>query len=61
MPDFASIVLFVFIVAAVVLSMAWLVMDARRRGRNWVLPVVLCLLTWPLGHVVWLAIRPPHR
>jgi len=32
--------------------------DARRRGKSPVLVVLLCLLSFPLGLIVWLIFRP---
>jgi drug/metabolite transporter (DMT)-like permease len=43
-------------VAALTIRFVW--RDARRRGKPPALVVLLCLLSFPLGLIVWLIFRP---
>jgi hypothetical protein len=41
-----------------VVSLVWAYRDAERRGQNGILVVLLvALVAWPLGLIVWLIIR----
>ena len=54
-----SMMAVVVLAALVVISLAWVGCDARRRGRSALRIMLLCLITWPLGFVVWRGVRPP--
>lgn len=42
------------------LSLVWVFFDARRRGRSGVLVALLvAVVLWPVGLIVWLFVRPP--
>jgi hypothetical protein len=44
------------------LSLVWVFFDARRRGRPGVLVALLvAVVLWPLGLIVWLFVRPPRQ
>ena len=43
-------------------SLVWVFFDARRRGRPGVLVALLvAVVLWPLGLIVWLFVRPPRQ
>lgn len=44
---------------AVAASLGWVARDAARRGRSAAWIALVCLATWPLGLLVWRAVRPP--
>ena len=44
---------------ALVASAVWVAADASRRGRSVVWITFLCLITWPLGPLLWLLVPPP--
>jgi hypothetical protein len=54
-----QIICLVMLGLVAMVSLAWVAMDAKARGRNPVTIVLLCLLTWPLGFFFWRGIRPP--
>lgn len=40
-------------------SVVWAAMDAANRGKSWLLVALLvALVVWPVGLVLWLALRP---
>jgi hypothetical protein len=40
-------------------SIVWAYKDAPRRGKpGWLVAIMVALLAWPLGIVVWLLFRP---
>ncbi|WP_255481122.1 hypothetical protein [Pontibacter sp. Tf4] len=40
-------------------SVVWAYKDANRRGKpGWLVAVLVALLSWPLGLVLWLLFRP---
>jgi hypothetical protein len=47
-----------FVLVVIAMMIRVIANDARRRGKSPVLVVLLCLLSFPLGWVVWLIIRP---
>ncbi|WP_162425929.1 hypothetical protein [Pontibacter pudoricolor] len=50
-----GLVLLVFYIWSVV----WAYKDANRRGKpGWLVAVLVALLSWPLGLVLWLLFRP---
>lgn len=55
-----SLVIFLLTLVLVLIAMTIRVVahDARRRGKSPVLVVLLCLLSFPLGLIVWLIFRP---
>jgi uncharacterized membrane protein YqjE len=61
-PNFLSkslVILFLaFVLVMIALTIRVIAKDARRRGKNPVLVVLLCLLSFPLGWIIWLIIRP---
>jgi hypothetical protein len=46
------------LLALIVVTVRAVWMDARHRGKPSILVVLLCLLSFPLGLVVWLNFRP---
>jgi hypothetical protein len=40
-------------------SLMWVARDAKLRGRRSFRIVLLCFITWPLGFLIWRALRPP--
>jgi len=57
MSDIKQVLLIVGFAAALILSLGWVARDARKRGRGFSI-VLLCLITFPIGPVLWLVIRP---
>ena len=50
-----AIVLLVFAVWSVI----WAYQDARRRGKSpWLVGLMVLLMVWPVGLVLWLMLRP---
>ncbi|GGG15934.1 hypothetical protein [Pontibacter amylolyticus] len=50
-----SIVLLVFIAWSVI----WSYQDARRRGKSpWLVALMVLLMVWPVGLIIWLLLRP---
>ncbi len=43
---------------AVVITIHVVARDARRRGKSALLVVLLCLVSFPLGMLLWLVFRP---
>ena len=58
------LILFVVLLSFVpyVWSIVWAYRDAERRGKEgvWV-AVLVALLAWPLGLIVWLLVRPQRE
>lgn len=53
-------ILGIIYVAVLIGSLVWLYSDAEARGKSGCLLVILILLiAWPLGIVIWLIARPP--
>lgn len=52
------IMLLAFALVLVAITIRVIANDARRRGKSPVLVVLLCLLSFPLGWIVWLIFRP---
>ena len=43
-------------------SVVWAAHDAEERGRpGWLTGLFVLLLIWPLGLILWLAIRPERK
>ena len=43
-------------------SIAWAAMDAANRGKPWLLVALLvALVVWPIGLILWLVYRPKKR
>jgi len=59
MSEAAKFVLGAVLALALVASLAWVWLDAKRRGRSPLVVAVLCLLTWPIGLLLWRTVRPP--
>ncbi|SIT77381.1 hypothetical protein [Pontibacter indicus] len=50
-----GIVLLVFIFWSVI----WSYQDARRRGKSpWLVALMVLLMVWPVGLIIWLLLRP---
>lgn len=50
-----GIVLLVFIFWSVI----WSYQDARRRGKSpWLVALMVLLMVWPVGLILWLLLRP---
>jgi hypothetical protein len=50
------------LLAVFVYSIVWAYNDAEKRGKSGCLVALLVfLLTWPVGLIIWLLIRPPDR
>jgi hypothetical protein len=59
MIDTVPLVLAGMILLLTTASLAWVGDDAKQRGRNPRQIVILCLITWPLGFLIWRSLRPP--
>ena len=43
-------------------SIVWAYQDAEKRGKpGWLVAIIVALLAWPLGLLVWLLVRPNDR
>lgn len=50
------------LMVAVLASVVWAYSDAERRGKSGCLVALLVLLlTWPVGLIIWLLIRPENE
>ena len=64
---FSSFGIIVIIIALVMLvfavwSVIWSFHDARRRGKSpWLVALMVLLMVWPVGLVLWLMLRPPKK
>jgi hypothetical protein len=54
-----AIMFLAFVLVMIAMMIRVIAKDARRRGKNPALVVLLCLLSFPLGWIVWLIFRPP--
>jgi hypothetical protein len=52
------IMLLAFVLVLIAMMIRVIAGDARRRGKSPGLVVLLCLLSFPLGLIVWLIFRP---
>ncbi len=44
------------------ISIIWAYGDAEKRGKSGCLiAIVVALLSWPLGLILWIALRPPEE
>lgn len=58
---FGIIVILICIIVLVfyVWSIVWAYYDARRRGKpGWLVALVVLLMVWPVGLLLWLLLRP---
>jgi hypothetical protein len=53
-----AILILAFVLVVIAMMIRVIANDARRRGRSPVLVVLLCLLSFPLGIIIWLIFRP---
>ena len=67
MEDFFAAFGLIGIVVGIVLlvlyiwSIVWAYRDANDRGKpGWLVALLVALLSWPVGLVVWLLFRPTH-
>jgi hypothetical protein len=56
-------ILFIFLVSIAIClplwSVVWAARDAEARGRpGWLIGLLVLLLVWPLGLILWLVARP---
>jgi len=61
MYSIVQILLIAVFVVLLVASLLWVAADAQPRERSVLLVTLLCVLTWPIGPVVWMIVRPPPR
>jgi hypothetical protein len=48
--------------AAFIYSVFWAYQDAEKRGKSGCLVALLVLLlSWPVGLILWLVVRPEHK
>ena len=64
--NFVAIIVSVLIAAPLLAiylySIVWAYGDAERRGKSGCLvAIVVFLLTWPVGLIIWLLIRPEEK
>jgi hypothetical protein len=52
------IMILAFVLVMISMMIRVIARDARRRGKSPLLVVLLCLLSFPLGVIVWLIFRP---
>ncbi len=64
-PKLFAILIVSLLLILLLISMRMLAADARRRGKPAILVVLLALVSFPLGLLLWLVFRPepqePHR
>jgi preprotein translocase subunit SecG len=57
-----GVIVALFFLAVFVYSIVWAYGDAERRGKSGCLVALLVfLLTWPVGLIIWLLIRPEEK
>ncbi len=60
--EFLAVSLAIMVLVTVVaVSIRWAANDARARGENGTVVGFLVFLTWPIGLVVWVLVRPPEK
>lgn len=52
-------ILMALVLPVLIGSLIWVGFDAKRRGRKSSRIVLWCLITWPLGFLIWRSLRPP--
>lgn len=54
-----AVLVFLFIVVIYICTVGWAYQDAVRRGKpGWAVALLVALLSWPIGLLVWLVFRP---
>jgi hypothetical protein len=54
-----GIILCILLLVFYVWSIVWAYTDAERRGKpGWLVALVVLLMVWPVGLVIWLLLRP---
>jgi hypothetical protein len=53
-----AILILAFVLVVLAMTIRVIADDARKRGKSPVLVVLLCLLSFPLGIIIWLIFRP---
>lgn len=53
-----STVIFIVFVAVLISSVGWAARDASKRGKSGCLVGLLVFITWPIGLLFWLIVRP---
>jgi hypothetical protein len=50
------------IMGLIVWSIVWAYRDAERRGKpGWAVALMVMLITWPIGLIVWIVFRPDEQ
>jgi apolipoprotein N-acyltransferase len=58
----ASLILFLLLFGLFIWSIIWSYSDAEERGKSGCLVALLvALLSWPIGLIVWLVFRPSDK
>lgn len=56
-----GILLGVVLLILYIWSVIWAYKDANRRGKSgWLVAIMVALLSWPLGLILWLLFRPSY-
>ena len=56
-----GIVLGVVLLILYIWSIVWAYKDANRRGKpGWLVAIMVALLSWPIGLILWLVFRPAY-
>ncbi|MDO6391278.1 hypothetical protein Q4E40_14150 [Pontibacter sp. BT731] len=54
-----SIIIGIVLLVFAVWSVIWSYHDARRRGKSpWLVALMVLLMVWPVGLIIWLLLRP---
>lgn len=54
-----SIILGIVLLVFIAWSVIWSYQDARRRGKSpWLVALMVLLMVWPVGLIIWLLLRP---
>jgi hypothetical protein len=56
------IIMGIVVLTFVIWSVVWAYFDARRRGKpGWLVALVVLLMVWPVGLILWLLLRPQSQ
>ena len=60
--DGIGFVILLGFIALYVWSIVWAYGDAERRGKSgWLVALLVLLLSWPVGLIIWLIFRPEEK
>jgi hypothetical protein len=55
----AALIIGILILVVYIWSVVWAYKDAEQRGKpGWLVALLVALLSWPLGLIIWVIFRP---